>query len=89
MDLASVGLTIARFVRFRHPLGATGSPEIDAVAVVPPTPSRFDLDGSGRVDFGDIAFLLISMGDTNGPCDVDESGLVDFGDIALLLLEMN
>ena len=89
VDLASVGLSNARYVRFRHPLGATGSPEIDAVAVVPPTPSRFDLDGSGSEDFGDIAFLLISMGDTNGPCDVDESGLVDFGDIALLLLEMN
>jgi hypothetical protein len=41
------------------------------------------------VDFGDIAFLLMSMGDTNGPCDIDESGLVDFGDIAVLLMEMN
>lgn len=89
VDLATAGLSIARYVRFRHPLGATGSPEIDAVAVVPPTPSRFDLDGSGRVDFGDIALLLISMGDTSGPCDVDESGLVDFGDIAILLMEMN
>ena len=41
------------------------------------------------MDFGDIALLLISMGDTSGPCDVDESGLVDFGDIAILLMEMN
>lgn len=89
IDLASVGLTHARYVRFRHPVGATGSPEIDAVAVVPPTASPYDVDGSGRVDFGDIAFLLVSMGDAGGPCDVDGSGLVDYGDVAVLLMEIS
>ena len=56
--------------------------------MIPPTPSPFDLDGSGRVDFGDLALLMLSMGDAGGPCDLDQSGLVDFGDAALLLLEV-
>lgn len=89
IDLASVGLSTARFVRFRHPVGATGSPEIDAVAVVPPAFSRFDLDHSGSVDYGDIALAMLSMGDSGGDADVDGSGLVDYGDIAVILLEMN
>ena len=54
-------------------------PEIDAVAVVPPAASPFDLDGSGRIDFGDLAFLMLSMGEACGPCDLDQSGLVDDG----------
>jgi len=46
-----------------------------------------DLDGSGAVDGGDIAFCLLDF----GPCpqcvsDLDGSGDVDFGDVALLLL---
>ena len=88
IDLATTGLSTARFIRLRQPAGAIGSPEIDAVAVIPPTPSPFDLDGSGRVDFGDLALLMLSMGDAGGPCDLDQSGLVDFGDAALLLLEV-
>ncbi len=89
VDLAWVGLASARFVRFRHPTGASGSPEIDAVAVVPPAFSRFDLDRSGSVDYGDIALAMLCMGDAGGDADVDGSGLVDYGDIALILLEMN
>lgn len=88
IDLAAAGLASARFVRFRHAVGAPGSPEIDAVAVIPPAPSPFDLDGSGRVDFGDLAVLMLSMGDAGGPCDLDQNGLVDFGDAAVLLLEV-
>jgi len=88
IDLAAAGLASARFIRLRHAAGSFGSPEVDAVAVIPPTPSPYDLDGSGTVDFGDIAFLLLSMGDAGGPMDVDGSGVVDFGDVAIVLLEM-
>jgi hypothetical protein len=88
IDLASAGLSSARFIRLRHPAGSVGSPEVDAVAVIPPTPSPFDLDGSGSVDFGDVAILMLSMGDGGGAMDLDGSGVVDFGDVALLLLEV-
>lgn len=89
IDLATTGLASANFVRLRQPTGAIGSPEIDAVAVIPPAPSPFDLDGSGRVDFGDLALLMLNMGEIGGPFDLDQSGLVDFGDAALLLLEVS
>ena len=89
IDLASTGLSSARFIRLRQPVGTIGSPEIDAVAVIPPAPSPFDLDGSGRVDFGDLALLMLNMGEIGGPFDLDQSGLVDFGDAALLLLEVS
>lgn len=89
VDLASVGLSSARFVRFRHPPGATGSPEIDAVAVVPPAFSPFDLDRSGLIDLGDVALLLLCMGELGGEADLDGSGMVDYGDVAILLMEMN
>ena len=46
-----------------------------------------DLDLSGEVDPGDIAFALLDY----GPCpgclsDLDGTNFVDFGDIALILL---
>ncbi len=88
IDLAAAGLSSARFIRLRHPVGAFGSPEVDAVVVIPPAPSPYDLDGSGTVDFGDVALVMLSMGETSGAMDVDGSGLVDFGDVAILLLEM-
>jgi hypothetical protein len=46
-----------------------------------------DLDGSGGVDFGDVALLLLQMGDLGGPADLDASGTVDSADISLLLLD--
>jgi hypothetical protein len=51
-----------------------------------PEPIFGDLDGSGTVDFGDVAVLLLSLGESDPFYDIDGSGLVDFGDIALLLL---
>ena len=46
-----------------------------------------DLDGSGTVDGGDVAFCLLDFGPcAQCPSDLDGSGDVDFGDIALLLL---
>ncbi len=88
IDLATAGLSSARFIRLRHPVGAFGSPEVDAVAVIPPASSPYDLDGNGAVDFGDVALVMLSMGETGGAMDVDGSGIVDFGDVAILLLEM-
>ncbi len=46
-----------------------------------------DLDGSGTVDAGDVALLLLDYGPCSGcSSDLDGSGVVDFGDVALLLL---
>ena len=46
-----------------------------------------DIDGSGVVDSGDIAFALLDFGPCSGcPSDLDGSGETDFGDIALILL---
>ncbi|MFM7808712.1 MAG: carbohydrate-binding protein, partial [Planctomycetota bacterium] len=45
-----------------------------------------DLDGSTQVDFGDVALLLLQMGDLGGSADLDGSGVVDSADISLLLL---
>ncbi|MFM7808605.1 MAG: hypothetical protein ACKPEA_11880, partial [Planctomycetota bacterium] len=86
VDLASVGLASARFVRISHPAGAIGSPEVDAVAVVPPPRDPADLDGSGCVDAGDIGALLILFGTSGPEGDLDGSGSVDAGDIGSMLL---
>jgi hypothetical protein len=89
VDLASVGLASARFVRFSHPSGAAGSPEIDAVAVVPPARDPADLDGNGVVDAGDIGSLLVLFGTAGPQGDLDGSGGVDSGDIGALLLRFS
>ena len=51
-------------------------------------PGKFgDLDGSGWVDNGDVALMLLDFGPCEGcATDIDGSGFVDFGDVALLLL---
>ena len=49
---------------------------------------RADVDGSGEVDFGDIAFALLDFGPCEGCAgDLDNSGSIDFGDTAVMLLE--
>ena len=48
---------------------------------------RGDLDGSGAVDSGDVAMLLLSWGEFGGPADQDRSGVVDAGDLALIMLD--
>ncbi|NBQ15757.1 MAG: hypothetical protein EBU31_14405, partial [Proteobacteria bacterium] len=46
-----------------------------------------DIDGSGVVDNGDIAFALLDFGPCSKcPSDLDGSGETDFGDVALILL---
>jgi hypothetical protein len=87
VDLASVGLNQAHFVRIRQLAGATSSPEVDAVMVVKSILIG-DLDDSGMIDSGDIAIMLLMFGDTNSPGDLDHSGDVDSGDVSLLLLWM-
>jgi hypothetical protein len=48
-----------------------------------------DLDGSGEVDQGDVAFALLDYGPCPGCAgDLDGSGDVDFGDVALILLSV-
>ena len=51
-------------------------------------PAKFgDLDGSGSVDNGDIALVLLDYGPCEGcSTDLDGNGFVDFGDVALVLL---
>ncbi len=89
VDLASVGLATARFVRFSHPAGSAGSPEIDAVVVVPPARDPADMDGNGVVDAGDIGSLLVLFGTAGPEGDLDGSGLVDSGDIGSMLLRFS
>jgi hypothetical protein len=46
-----------------------------------------DIDGSGEVDNGDVAFALLDYGPCPGcSSDLDGTGEVDFGDVALILL---
>ena len=46
-----------------------------------------DIDGSGEVDNGDVAFALLDFGACPGcASDLDGTGEVDFGDVALILL---
>lgn len=49
-----------------------------------------DIDGDGGVEYGDVSFALLFMGDPTDPDfiqpDQDMNGLIDTGDIALLLL---
>jgi hypothetical protein len=89
VDLASTGLAWARFVRISHAAGQPGSPEIDAVAVVPPAGDPADLDGSGGVDAGDIGSLLVLFGTSGPEGDLDGSGSVDAGDIGAMLLRFS
>ncbi len=84
VDLASVGLNQAHFVRIRQPIGATTSPEIDAVMVVQAVIFG-DLDGSGVVDSADIGGLLAEFGKSNSPADLNHSGTVDSADLGSLL----
>ncbi|MCE9620270.1 MAG: hypothetical protein K8R92_10230 [Planctomycetes bacterium] len=88
IDLASVGLSQAHFVRIRQVTGATTSPEVDAVMVVRPVLFG-DLDGNGVIDGGDVGLVLLDFGPCPGcPTDLDGSGEVDGGDVGLLLLDM-
>jgi hypothetical protein len=48
-----------------------------------------DIDGSGSVDNGDVAFCLLDFGPCPGcSTDLDGNEYVDFGDVALILLSV-
>jgi hypothetical protein len=86
IDLASVGLASARFVRIRVPADATYVPEIDAVVAVRPAAPAGDLDGNGRIDGADLGILLGDWGACDGcASDLDGDGAVSGSDLGLLL----
>ncbi len=87
VDLASVGLFQAQFVRIRQPVGSTSSPEVDAIMVVQSLLVG-DLDGNGMIDNGDVSLVLLMFGETNSSGDLDGSGMVDSGDVSILLLTL-
>lgn len=83
-----VGLTCGMQVLIRlggwgH--GATGMLQVEGVDTAPCV-CEADLDGSGIVDGGDIALILLSFGDAGGPADLDLDLEVGPGDIAIALL---
>ncbi|MFM7807857.1 MAG: hypothetical protein ACKPEA_07975, partial [Planctomycetota bacterium] len=73
---------------FLDPATRTDTPGADNNACPTVGPACFgDIDLSGVVDNGDVAFALLDYGPCPGcPSDLDGTGIVDFGDIALILL---
>lgn len=88
VDLASVGLANAAFVRITVPAGSGFTAEIDAVSLVAaPAGLPGDLDGNGVVNGADLGLLLASWGATGPdiPADLNGSGVVDGADLAVVL----
>jgi len=59
--------------------------DLDAHALLVPSGSAADLDGSGTVGSGDLGALLAAWGSSGGPGDFDGSGTVGSGDLGILL----
>ncbi len=73
--------------RYRDIMGAfvnLGGNSLTEGATGNPCPA--DIDGSGEVDFGDLAVVMLLMG-TRNTGDLDDNGIVDYGDVVYLLLE--
>ncbi|MBX3356029.1 MAG: hypothetical protein KF724_10080 [Phycisphaeraceae bacterium] len=92
VDLAAVGLSSARFVRIRVPVGHCCTVEIDAVTLVRPetVPLTGDLNSDGLVNGADLALLLGVWGSPGslpggGSADLNNDGVVDGADLAILL----
>ena len=86
IDLASAGVTSARFVRIRVAATAASVPEIDAIVAVRPARLPGDLNGDGAVTGADLGILLGQW----GPCagcsgDLDGDGAVTGADLGMLL----
>lgn len=75
-----------KFATVRNVIGFTSSAVIESTGYVELIYG--DFDGSGVVDSGDMAYLLLSYGEA-GVTDLDDSGVTDSGDIAILLLLFN
>jgi hypothetical protein len=85
IDLASVGLASATYVRIRVAADATSVPEVDAIVAVRPVIAG-DLDGNGVVDGADLGMLLGAWGTNPGSAaDLDGDGAVDGADLGVLL----
>jgi len=87
IDLASVGLATARYVRISSPEDAAASPEVDAVASVRPLVPG-DVDGDLVVDVGDLLGLLERWGPSQPggwDADFDCDGVVAVDDLLVLL----
>jgi hypothetical protein len=86
IDLASVGLAAARFVRIRTAPDAPFVPEVDAIVAVRPAGAAGDLDGDGSVNGLDLGILLGAWGPC-GTCasDMNGDGSVDGLDLGSLL----
>ncbi|HMN97174.1 MAG TPA: hypothetical protein PKC43_11850 [Phycisphaerales bacterium] len=88
IDLASVGLAQAKYVRISVPAGASRSIELDAiVGILFARANAADLDGDGVVDGADLGILLGAWGETGPglPADLDGNGTVDGADLGILL----
>lgn len=86
VDLASVGLSEASFVRISLPKGAVGTVEIDGFAKVSPVRIG-DINGDGVVDVSDLLLLLSAWGgcpSASCPADLNGDGVVDVSDLLLL-----
>ena len=90
---ANGGSTNLEFGQCITPTILTSAAEISAgyghtVALrVSATPCLGDVDGSGEVDSGDVAIVILDFGVCVGcPTDLDESTQVDSADVALVLL---
>ena len=92
VDLASVGLAKARFVRIRVPVGSCCTAEIDAISAVKPAApplSIGDINADGVVNGVDLAIVLGAWG-TDGTmksgasADLDGDGIVDGADLAIV-----
>ncbi|MBM4106837.1 MAG: hypothetical protein FJ257_11265 [Phycisphaerae bacterium] len=85
VDIASAGLSSARFVRIRVPLGAGLSCEIDAFARVSPCASPADFDCDGVVGGVELAMILAAWGTKDPAVDLDGDGVIGGGDLTIVL----
>lgn len=84
IDLAEVGLSMARFVRVRAAVDAPQVPEVDALVAVRHEFAAADLNGDGWVDGADLGMLLGAWGSVS-PADLNGDGTVDGADLGALL----
>lgn len=85
VDIASAGLSSARFVRIRVPLGAGLTCEVDAFARVAPCASPADFDCDGAVGGIELSMILAAWGTKDPALDLDGDGVIGGGDLTMVL----